>query len=159
MMCGEYVPDPEECRICGQRHWDKGSKKPAKVIAICYPHFSVEDRCDDLAGYSHLLRDTVKDLLWNYRAGLNDRRSTAVGVLKRVKGRYLKWKSEWEDGKLHRDSFDDQVQRHNNMVRKKEADRKQMQSQDGHGRVDISAREHAPVQVEGDGDDSDDDGN
>lgn len=146
------MPDPEECRICGQRHWDAESKKPPNVIVACYPHFNVDDRCDDLAGYSNLLRNTVKDLLWNYRAGLNDRKSTAVGLLQQAKQRYLEWKRTYADGKLHRDSFDDELQRHNNMVKKKEADRKQALAQSGPGGIDISAQGHVQAEVgEGDG--------
>lgn len=150
MMCGEYVPDPEECRICGQRHWDEESTKPPRVIAKCYPHFNVDYRCDELAGYSFLLRDTVKDLLWEYRAGLNDRRSTAVGVLRVVKQRYLEWKRDFADGKLHRDSFDDELQRHHNMVRRKMANSEQVhaQTRSEPGRIDITAREHVQAKVE-----------
>lgn len=144
------MPDPEECRTCGQRHWDRESTKPAGVIVACYPYFNVEDRGDELAGYSHQLRETVKELLWNYRAGLNDRRSTAVGLLQIAKQRYLVWKKDYPDGRLHRDSFDDEAQRHKNMEKKREADRRQVHAQSGSGRIDISMRDHV-IEGEGEG--------
>lgn len=114
----------------------------------CYPYFSVEDRGDELAGYSHQLRETVKELLWNYRAGLNDRRSTAVGLLRIAKQRYLVWKRDYPDGRLHRDSFDDEVQRHKNKAKKEKEDRRQVHAQSEPGRIDISVRDHV---MEGDG--------
>ncbi|KUI59115.1 hypothetical protein VP1G_06344 [Cytospora mali] len=141
MMCGQYVPDPEECKLCGQRHWDRNSTVPARLIGGCYPHFSVEDRGDDLAGYSSQLRETLKELLWNYRAGLNERAFTAAGLLKTVRQRYLVWKTEYPDGRLHRDIFDDEVQRYVNKEKKRAADSRQAHAQSGPGKIDISVED------------------
>lgn len=150
MMSGQFVPDPEECRLCGQRHWDRNATAPAGLASGCYPYFNVEDSCDDLAGYSSQLRETLKELLWDYRAGLNERAKSAVGRLKIAGRRYLEWRREFPDGRLHRDLFDDELQRQINEEKTKRADSAQSHAQSGPGRVDISVR--AAVQGEDMGD-------
>lgn len=143
MMCGEHVPDPEECQVCGRRHWDRVSTPRAGFSGRCHEYFNVEDRGDELSGYSSHLRETLKELLWNYRAGLNERASTAVGRLKTARWRYLQWKNNYPDGKLHRDRYDDELQRQINQEKKNRADSAQAHAQSGSGAIDISARETA----------------
>lgn len=140
MMSGQYVPDPEECRLCERRHWDPNSVPPPGVFVGCYPYFNIEDSCNDFTGYSSELVETLKDLLSNYRAGLNDWKSTAAGLLRVARQRYLIWKKDTPDGKLHRDQFDDEVRRHVNKEKKRAADSRQAHAQSVSGVIDISVR-------------------
>ncbi|KAK7747257.1 hypothetical protein SLS53_001510 [Cytospora paraplurivora] len=126
-----------------RRHWDRGSTPPAGFSGRCHKYFDVKDRGDELSGYSSHLRETLKELLCNYRAGLNEQAFTAVGLLKTARWRYLQWKNNHPDGKLHRDTYDDELQRQINKKKKMRADSAQAHAQSGPGAIDISARETA----------------
>jgi hypothetical protein len=113
MMCGRDLPAAEECGDCGCVHVGSSEAEGAACSHDCVGDVNIDEVLKPLFNYTADLKHVVMLLL---RLNRNDE-WWASAVLDLAWPGFENWAANTEDGRMHRDVFDDLWLRHENQAR------------------------------------------
>lgn len=103
MMCGRAIPPAEECPDCGCIHlFSEDMHDHTACEHDCVGDVNIDEVFKPLFNYTDGLKEFVRMLL-----RLNRSEWRASNLLDEAWPRYENWTASTEDGRLHRDIYDD----------------------------------------------------